>query len=55
MPAWVAELSYEQTLNAALRRIQQLKQKYDNSPIQISGFSLDLKVPPGVSVQFEFK
>jgi uncharacterized protein YgiM (DUF1202 family) len=42
--------------DAAMDQIKALKEKYEKNPyIKITGFSVDVKVPPGVSVEFEFK
>ena len=36
--------------------VNQVRLKYEANPyVGISGFSVDMSVPPGLSIQFEFK
>jgi hypothetical protein len=35
--------------------LQAMKAKYQQGPIRVTGFAVDIKIPPGVSVDFEFK
>ncbi|SPE45381.1 exported hypothetical protein [Candidatus Sulfotelmatobacter sp. SbA7] len=45
---------FEQVMPQVIADLQDMKTKYQQGPIRITGFSVDL-VPPNVSVQFEFK
>lgn len=38
-----------------IAQLQAMKAKYQQGPIRLSGFAVDIKFPPGVSVDFEFK
>ena len=37
------------------QRVSSLRDKYQAGPIRVSGFSIDFAIPPGVTLQFEFK
>jgi hypothetical protein len=44
----------ESIMETLIEKAQEIQQKYENGPIQISGFSLDL-FPPGMRVNFNFR
>lgn len=54
-------LAAQQTLAAdayqkIMDKIQRLKEKYSSNPyVRITGFSVDITLPPAVSIAFEFK
>jgi hypothetical protein len=62
---WVAPKDYNFTAKATseediyqkvIGKIQDLKRKYDdNDYVRVSGFSVDVGIPPSVNISFEFK
>lgn len=62
---WVAPKDYNLKANASseediyqkvIGKIQDLKKKYDNNDyVRVSGFSVDVGIPPSVNISFEFK
>lgn len=47
-----ADRIYEQIMDS----VKKVKDKYDQNPyVSVSGFSVDIGIPPSVSVSFEFK
>lgn len=62
---WVAPKDYnfktkasseEDIYQKVISKIQDLKQKYDNNDyVRVSGFSVDVGIPPSVNISFEFK
>ncbi len=50
-----AQEQYEQAMEAFIDKVQKMKAKYQQGPVRVSGFSIDIKLPPGASVQFEFR
>ncbi len=51
----VSDQAFENAIAAAMRMLASMKAKYEKGPVTIKGFSIDVKIPPGVSVEFEFK
>jgi uncharacterized protein YgiM (DUF1202 family) len=45
----------EEVMPQIIAHLQAMKAKYQQGPVRVSGFTIDLKFPPGVSVEFEFK
>ena len=62
---WVAPKDYKFTATGSneediyqkvIGRIQEFKRKYDdNDYVRVSGFSVDVGIPPSVNISFEFK
>jgi hypothetical protein len=50
----ISDQAFENAIAAALKMLSKMKEKYENGPVVIKGFSVDV-MPPGVSVEFEFK
>lgn len=51
----ISDDAFQKAIAAAMRMLANMKDKYDKGPVVIKGFSIDVKIPPGVSVEFEFK
>jgi SH3-like domain-containing protein len=45
----------EEIMPQIIAHLDGMKAKYQQGPIRVTGFSIDIKLPPGVSVEFEFK
>lgn len=50
-----AERTIEEIMPQIISQLQAMKAKYQQGPIRVTGFAVDIKIPPGVSVDFEFK
>jgi len=47
-----AERAYDQVLE----KVRKLKEKYDDNPyVRVTGFNIDISIPPALSIGFEFK
>ena len=49
--ASLSAVAYDLILQAVIA----IKDKYQTGPVRVTGFSIDISVPPSVGVQFEFR
>lgn len=50
-----AQAAFDMAVEKIIRQLQKMRAKYSQGPVVLSGFTIDVKFPPGASVEFGFK